>query len=235
MKSLSLRCAAAFSLVLCGSVAPASASTIDWKITFSGQDNQYGAFSDVALDLTTSDAATGTLNGLPYYQVQGISGDFTVTPTVGTTENFKIDGLLSDPANPSPSNYNFFYIANGWGYDYNNIIYPLSNPLVDLYGLGFTASYTTTTGATAQEAFNIYYQNGTYFDVSSLEDQQGGPAFSVPLGSSGSYSGVPLTASTGSGAPSGITVSQVPEPATVALLGIGFIGLGRIRRGKKTS
>ena len=234
MKSLSLCGAAAFGLVLCGSVVPASASTIDWKITFSGQDNQYGAFSDVALDLTTSDVATGTLNGLPFYQVQGISGQFTVTPTGGTAEDFKVDGLLSDPANPSPSNYNFFYIANGWGYDYNNIIYPLSNPLVDLYGLGFTASYTKA-GAPAQEVFNIYYQNGNYFDVSSLEDQQGGPAFSVPNGSAGSYYGVPLTASTSSGAPSGINVSQVPEPATVALLGMGFAGFGMIRRRKKTA
>ena len=234
MKSLSLCGAAAFGLVLCGSVVPASASTIDWKITFSGQDNQYGAFSDVALDLTTSDVATGTLNGLPFYQVQGISGHFTVTPTGGTAEDFKVDGLLSDPANPSPSNYNFFYIANGWGYDYNNIIYPLSNPLVDLYGLGFTASYTKA-GAPAQEVFNIYYQNGNYFDVSSLEDQQGGPAFSVPNGSAGSYYGVPLTASTSSGAPSGINVSQVPEPVTVALLGMGFAGFGMIRRRKKTA
>jgi hypothetical protein len=77
------------------------------------------------------------------------------------------------------------------------------DPYVDFSGV----SFTTATG----DDYNLFTTDIGYFEVSSTADLNGYGASGVAFAS-------------------GFTVTDVPEPLSMAVLGVGMIGIGAVRR-----
>ena len=82
------------------------------------------------------------------------------------------------------------------------------DPYFDLSGISFTTTQTDTSGNPL--AYNLFTSSG-YFELASAVDPVGYP-----------NNGVAFAA--------GFSVTDVPEPVSITLLGVGMIGMGAVRR-----
>lgn len=99
------------------------------------------------------------------------------------------------------------YMPDGNYYAYDNLIYPGSSPLLDSLGLLFNIAGSTTNPA------NIYWNGTSYMESTYL----GGGNFP------NDFTWMPIN----------VSVSAVPEPSTLALMGAGMIALGGLLRKRK--
>jgi len=81
-------------------------------------------------------------------------------------------------------------------------------PYVDFSGVSFTTTETDSTGNAV--AYNLFTDNG-YFELASTVDPIGFPNNGVAF------------------AP-GYSVTDVPEPISITLLGVGMVGISAVRR-----
>lgn len=79
-----------------------------------------------------------------------------------------------------------------------------ASPLVDFNGISFS---TATAGD-----FNLFSNGGSYYEVSSAVDPSGYPWNATPIN---------------------LTVSAVPEPASIALFGVGLLALCALAYGRR--
>ncbi len=123
-------------------------------------------------------------------------GLFDLTGMTGTLNGSALGGLLATSGPGTPTNS---AVVNGWYMTYDNVL-NMNTPYFDLYGVGFTLNDGTLA--------NLYYSNGYLY--AQLGSNPPTPWTSVQVSVAGS---------SGPG-------SQVPEPASLTLLGCGLVALG---------
>ena len=87
----------------------------------------------------------------------------------------------------------------------DNLVSPTS-PYFDFSGVSYTTAHSGD--------FNLFTQNGGIYELSSITDPGGYPNNDPALSS--------------------VDVTDVPEPASLAMLGVGLFGLGTICRARRT-
>jgi hypothetical protein len=146
---------------------------------------------------------TGAASGSGLLTTDPLSGGFyTITGISGTGTGGTILALL--PAGNDPVS------CSGGCLISDNKLFP-GSPALDFYGFTFH---------TAVDDFNIYYDSGSYYDLSLKTWQT-----HCSTGCSGSDSNAIA-------ARISFSLFQVPEPATLALFGLGVLALGVARRRK---
>jgi hypothetical protein len=146
------------------------------------------------------------------YLITGITGTVThVTPLVTTIENIANLVMPTSPAifpNQGTSPSGAFWI--------DNTFFPTTSPYIDLWGVAFTTG--------GGNEWNLWANN--------WNPTQGAPTIptSYSLYEYVPGSGYIVTKVSG---PEGVTISAVPEPATWAMLLLGFLGVGFMVRGAR--
>lgn len=146
------------------------------------------------------------------YSGVGVSADgILITLATLVNGHYQIVGL-SGTRNGEEMNALFpagTYSAGGGGVLFSdNFLYPTS-PFLGFGGFTFHAG---------DDRYNVYFLNGQYYDLA------GADCFSTNCGQPGHL-----------GTPIGFSLSQVPEPSTIALLGLVLAGLAASRRRKVVS
>src|SRR5262249_33290448 len=137
-----------------------------------------------------------TLSGTP---IGG--GVYQITSIAGFENGIAIAGMVGG------NGPEYFWLPDGCGYLYDNLMTPASYPIFGYPGL----LYQLVGSAYPQ---NIYWDTNSYLEASYL----GGGNFP------NDFKITPIS----------IRVNSVPEPGTLALLGVGMIALGSlIRQGKR--
>ena len=163
---------------------PAHASMVNYQVSYSGS----GVSGNLLL--TTN----GVLNG---------SGAYTITGVTGFRNGAAVTGLLpagSNPSNPSCG------ASPCWILISDNLLFPTA-PNLDTSG--FTYTIGGGYGVSGGDDINLYYTNGSYYDVTQSANAATCDGFSTC-----SYLGTPVS----------VTMNEVPEPGTLALLSIGLAG-----------
>lgn len=168
-------------------------------------------------------------------------GDFSATGANGTGVCLSgCDELVILDAANSPFSGRFNTTAGGanwldsndisevtWNVSTGGTFSGLGFMLMDPSDVGANLTITLIDGSTISQTINFQQTNGSLFYVSAYLDGLATSA-TVTLTNSGSQ-----TTNDGFGIDD-VIVGTVPEPGTLALLGLGLIGLGFSRRRKKT-
>jgi hypothetical protein len=152
------------------------------------------ASADVVYDWTLSGADTGS--GTLTAGAPDGSG-FDITAFTGTIDGNLIDGLAGSPLNPGGTT-----VSPTGFFQYDNIVYPGPDPVLDFWGVLFSIS--------GQEA-NIWGNSGSN-DYSFYTC-----CYAVANDQVDTFT---------------LTPAAVSEPSTLALIGSGLLGLWLVRRGK---
>jgi hypothetical protein len=134
-------------------------------------------------------------------------GAYTVTGVTGQRNGVTVTGLLPAGNNPTtcPSGTKSFC----WVLGSDNLYFP-SPPDLDKYGIGYK---------TTNDLLNLYWYDGSYYDLSYKSLASACPPDTATCG----YLGTAVK----------VTTTQVPEPATLSLFGLGLLAVGLASRRKR--
>jgi len=146
---------------------------------------------------------TGGASGNGILTTDGLSGGFyNISGISGTSSGGTILSLLPAGNDPVP--------CLGGCLSSDNKLFP-GSPALDFFGFTFR---------TVSDDFNIYFDSGNYHDLS------------LKAWRSHCLTGCSSSDSNAIAARINFSITQVPEPATLGLLGLGMLGLGIARRRK---
>lgn len=162
-----------------------------------------GQASATVFNFTFSNAyssGSGTLNA-----TDNGAGTYTAISGSGTETISGVDYILALILNLNAPGSTTVPAGPGWVYTFDNQLLPAVNPALLSGGLFFS-----TTNGSPGSVVNIY-SGGTNYLYSTNAGGVGTPQFNPGMISS-------------------FTLTTVPEPLTLGLLGIGLIGIGAARR-----
>jgi len=158
-------------------------------------------------------------NASPFTYNLSFNGDGSSATGVITIDNgFATSGYLDVTAGPALGSYGLYtWIGGGTssirvngGTDLivDNLVDANSDPSLDIYGLAFVSSGYT--GGYPSEGIDLSLLSGTTYNLAGF----GIDGYGVP------------------NANGSVTLTQVPEPSTLAMGGLALLGLARIRHRK---
>ena len=223
--------ASALIIAAAGAVGPASAGTIDWTLwTSSTQGNA----------LSSPGSATGTAGATGVSYAGELENLFYNYPSWQPSPPTFSGGTIAN----APPSVNGIIQQFGGAYGLTDTItfsHPVTDPVMAIWSLGqggIVASYQFT----ADEPFTVesggpsseYGGSSIYAcDTDAVCGQEGNGTIQF----SGTYDSITWTNPTFEnwyGFAVGVPQAAIPEPGTVAIFGVGLIGLGLLRRKRRT-